>query len=182
MEEPSQELMVKLQMFDQQIQQLQQQTQAVEQGIAEMTTLSSGLDELAGKKGKEIFAPIGRGIFARAKLESEDLNVDIGGGNFVKKSIPETKKIIGVQIKKLENVKKELYDNLEKVGEEFNNTIVEAQAEAGNGHVHDENCEHSDKEASLSVPSNINENDSEGKEGKKKEVKKSKGKKIDELV
>ncbi len=163
MEEPSQELMFKLQMFDQQIQQLQQQTQAVEQGIAEMTTLSSGLDELAGKKGKEIFAPIGRGIFAKAKLESEELNVDVGSGNFVQKSIPETKKIIEVQIKKLEEVKKELYDNLEKVGEEFNKKIMEAQAE--------EKKAPNQVGLKESVPS---------KEGKEKGEKK--GKKIDELV
>jgi prefoldin alpha subunit len=131
MEEPSQELMFKLQMFDQQIKQIQQQLQAIEQGVVEMTTLNAGLDELVGKKGKEIFAPIGRGVFAKAKLESEDLNVDIGGGNFVQKSIPETKKIIEKQIKKLQDVRKELEGNLEKLGEEFNKTIMEAQGEVG---------------------------------------------------
>lgn len=162
MEQPSQELMFKLQMFDQQIKQLQQQLEAIGQGIREMNTLSSGLGDLIGKTGKEIFAPIGRGIFAKAKLESEKLNVDVGGGNFVQKSIPETKKIIEEQITKLEDVQKELEDNLEKVGEEFNKTIIEAQAEAGapedKEHVHDENCEH------------------DNKAGKKKD------KKIDELV
>ncbi len=131
MEEPSQELMFKLQMFDQQIKQLQQQLEAVAQGIAEMTTLNIGLDELVGKKGTEIFAPIGRGIFAKAKLESEELNVDIGSGNFVQKSIPDTKKVIEEQVKKLEDVQKELEASLEKIGAEFNKTILEAQAEAG---------------------------------------------------
>jgi prefoldin alpha subunit len=154
MEEPSQELMFKLQMFDQQIKQLQQQLEAVGQGIAEMTVLSTGLDELVGKKGKEIFAPIGRGIFAKAKLESEELNVDVGSGNFVQKTIPETKKIIEDQIKKLEDVQKELEGNLEKVGEEFNKVIMEAQAEAGK----------------------------KGEKGKDKEKVEKKGKKIDELV
>ena len=129
MEEPSQEIMFKLQMFDQQIKQLQQQLEAVGQGIAEMTTLSAGLDELVGKKGKEIFAPIGRGIFAKATLESEELNVDVGSGNLVQKSIPETKKIIEEQIKKLKDVQKELEGGLEKVGGEFNKTIMEMQGE-----------------------------------------------------
>ncbi len=153
MEEPSQELMFKLQMFDQQIKQLQQQLEAVGQGITEMTSLSNGLDELVGKKGQEIFAPIGRGIFAKAKLESEDLNVDIGGGNFVQKNIPETKKIIEDQISKLDDVQRELEENLEKVGEEFNKMIMEAQSGAGKEEV---------------------------KEEKKEET--TKGKKIDELV
>ncbi len=163
MEEPSQEMMFKLQMFDQQIKQLQQQLEAVAQGMAEMTTLSVGLDELVGKKGKEIFAPIGRGIFAKAKLESEELNVDVGAGNFVQKSIPETKKIIESQIKKLEDVKKELEGNLEKVGEEFNKMIMEAQAEAG---------------APNQVGLKEGVSSTEGKEEKEEK----KGKKIDELV
>ncbi|MCK4647441.1 prefoldin subunit alpha [Candidatus Pacearchaeota archaeon] len=154
MEEPSQEMMFKLQMFDQQIKQLQQQLEAVAQGIAEMTGLSAGLDELVGKTGKEIFAPIGRGIFAKAKLESEELNVDVGGGNFVQKSIPDTKKIIEVQIKKLEDVKRELEDGLQKIGEEFNKTIMEVQAGEEKGE----------------------EGKEKGKEGE------GKGKKIDELV
>jgi prefoldin alpha subunit len=129
MEEPSQELMFKLSMFEQQIRQLQQQLEAIEQGIVEMNNLDKGLDGLVGKKGKEIFAPIGRGIFARAKLESEDLNVDVGGGNFVKKSIPETKKIIEEQIKKLENVKKELEEALEKLGKELQKLMEEGRKE-----------------------------------------------------
>ncbi len=170
MEEPSQELMFKLQMFDQQIKQLQQQLEAVAQGIAEMTTLSTGLNELVGKKGKEIFAPIGRGIFAKAKLESEELNVDVGGGNFVQKSIPEAKKIIEVQIAKLEDVQKELQENLEKVGEEFNKMIMEAQKEAG---------EPNRVGLKEGVPSDIEGDESEGKE---KAEPKGKEKKIDELV
>jgi len=126
-QENQQELMFKFQMFEQQIQQLQQQLQAVEQSIIEINSLNLGLDELVGSKGKEILAPIGRGIFAKAKLLSEKLTVDVGGGNFVKKSIPETKKIIEEQIKKLENIKKELNNNLEKVGGELIKIMGEAQ-------------------------------------------------------
>ncbi len=129
MDQSQQELMFKLSMFEQQIKQLQQQIQAVEQGIVEMNTLNIGLDELKGATGNEIFAPIGRGIFAKTKLLSEELTVDIGGGNFVKKSIPDTKKIIEEQIKKLEDIKKELENNLEKVGEELQKIMIEGQKE-----------------------------------------------------
>ena len=119
MEEKQQELMFKLGMFEQQIQQIQQQVQAVEQGIVEMNSLNFGLDELVGKEGNEILAPIGRGIFVKSKLISEELTVDIGGGNFVKKTIPDTKKIIEEQIRKLEDVKKELNANLAKLSGEL---------------------------------------------------------------
>jgi len=127
MEQNQQEIMFKLSMFEQQIQQLGQQLQAVEQSIVDMNTLHMGLDEINGGKGKEIFAPIGRGIFAKAKIVSEDLTVDIGGRNFVKKTIPQTKKILEEQIEKLENVKKELESNVDQVNNELQQTLMEAQ-------------------------------------------------------
>ena len=138
MEKNQEELMYKLQMYEQQIQQLQQQLEAVEQAILEMNSLVMGLNELIGSKDKEILAPIGRGIFVKTKLVSEDLTVDVGGKNFVKKSVPETKKLIEYQVKKLEEVKEELNDNLEEINHELTITFMNAQKE----HVHDENCEH----------------------------------------
>lgn len=128
MEEEQQKLMFKLSIFEQQMQQLQQQLQAIEQGIVEMNSLNIGLDELVGSKGKEIFTPIGKGIFAKANLLSEDLIVGIGGKNFVKKNIPETKKIIEGQIKELEDVKKDLEKSMDQLNHEFIKLIEEAQA------------------------------------------------------
>lgn len=127
MDKDQQELMFKLSMYEQQIQQLQQQLQAIEQSIVEMTSLNIGLDELVGSKGKEIMAPLGRGIFARTKLVSEDLTVDIGEKNLVKKSIPDTKKIIEEQINKLEEVKTSINNSLDKLSEELTKTMMEAQ-------------------------------------------------------
>ncbi len=125
MEKEQQELMFKLSMYEQQIQQLQQQLQAVEQGVFEMASLNQGLGELVGSVDKEILAPIGRGIFLKTKLLSEDLTVDIGNKTFVKKSIPEAQEMIKEQIKKLEDVKKELNDSLDKVGEEMERVVEE---------------------------------------------------------
>ena len=138
MEKNQEELMQKFSMYEQQIMQLQQQLEAVEQAIVEMNSLVMGLNELIGSKDKEILAPIGRGIFVKTKLVSEDLTVDVGGKNFVKKSVPETKKLIEYQVKKLEEIKEELNDNLEEINNELTITFMNAQKE----HVHDENCEH----------------------------------------
>jgi prefoldin alpha subunit len=114
-------------MFEQQMNQLQQQLQAVEQGILELGTLNIGLKELENGEGKEIFAPVGRGIFAKAKLISNDLVVDIGNKNFVKKNIPETQNIIKKQIEKLENAKEELNMGLEMMSNEAEKIISESQ-------------------------------------------------------
>ncbi|MFH1151840.1 MAG: prefoldin subunit alpha, partial [Nanoarchaeota archaeon] len=122
-QQAQQELMFKLQMFEQQAQQIQQQLQAVERAIVELSSLSLGLDELKGSEGKEIMAPVGRGIFAKTKLLSEELVVDVGGKNFVKKSIPETKELIKEQIKKLEDVKKDLENNMDMLRDELERVI-----------------------------------------------------------
>ncbi len=136
-EQEQQELLFKFSMFEQQIQQLQQQIDAVEKGIIELESLNLGLDEIKGSTGKEIFAPLGRRIFVKAKLVSEELTVDVGGGNLVKKSIPETKKLLEEQINKLKQVKKELENDLEEIGKEVTRIINQEQER----HIHSENCE-----------------------------------------
>jgi prefoldin alpha subunit len=134
-EQEQQELLYKFNMFERQIQELQQQIEAVERGVVELTSLNFGLNELVGAKDKEIFAPIGRGIFVKAKLISEELNVDVGNGNFVKKSISETKELIEEQIKKLEQIKGELEQNLEQLSVEIAKMVNQAQ-EKEHSHEH----------------------------------------------
>ncbi len=139
MEKSQQELMMKFQMFEQQIEHLNQQMEAVEQGIMEMNSLGISLDEIKGKKGKEILAPIGRGIFVNAKLESEELLVDVGEKTFVKKSVEETKEIIESQVKKLEEVKEELTNELKKIDKELTETMINVREDACSCG-HDGNC------------------------------------------
>lgn len=127
MESDQQEMIFKLQMFEQQMQQIQQQLQAVEGGIVEMSGLKLDLEEIKESKEKEILASVGRGIFVKAKITSEDLLVDIGDKNIVKKSVTETQEIIGKQIKKLEDVKEELYKNMEELQKEFSKLIEDAE-------------------------------------------------------
>ena len=99
------ELMIKFSVFEQQIRQIQQQLEIIERNIMEMDSLGIGLDEFKGAEGKEILSQIGKNMFVKTKLLSEDLIVDIGGGNFVKKDIESTKKLIGEQTKKLEKIR-----------------------------------------------------------------------------
>jgi len=125
--ESQQEIMYKFSMFEQQIQQLQQQLQTIEQTIAEMDLLNLGLDNLKGSKGKEILAPIGRGVFTKTKLDSEKLIVDVGGKTFVEKNIPDTKNIIKEQIKKLKKAKKEVENSIEEINHELTHMMLEIQ-------------------------------------------------------
>lgn len=129
MNERQQEIFFKLSMFEQQIQALQQQLGAIEEGVMDLQTINFGLDELKGKTGKEILAPVGRGIFVKAKLLSEDLIVDVGGKNFVSKKIDDTKKLIGEQMEKLDKVRHELNEKMAELDTELSRAIEEAQKE-----------------------------------------------------
>jgi len=135
-EQEQQELLYKFSMFEQQMRELQQQIEAIEKGIVDLASLDNGLDELINSKDREIFASVGKGIFVKAKIISEELNVDIGSGNFIKKSIPETKELIDEQIKKLEEVRGELGKNLEELGEEVMKMMNQTQEKA-HSHEHE---------------------------------------------
>lgn len=132
MDKTQQELMFKLSMFEQQIQNINQQLQAVENAVLDLNSLIVGLEELKGKKGEEILSSIGRGIFVKSQLLSEELIVDVGGKNLVKKSIPDAQELIKEQLKKLEEVQQELQKALEDINKQLTNTIVEHQKKQDN--------------------------------------------------
>lgn len=126
-QQTQQELLYKLGVFEQHIKQLHQQLQLIEKNILDLNSLDFGIDEIKGSVGKEILGQLGRGIFVKANITSEELIVDVGNKNFVKKSISDTKKIIKEQIEKLHEIEKELKDKLEEINEEMTELVLEAQ-------------------------------------------------------
>ena len=123
-QEISQEFLYKLGVFEKQIEQLNQQLQLIEKSILDLNSLVFGMDEIKGSVRKEVLAQLGRGIFVKTKLISEELIVDVGDKNFVKKSIPETKKIIKEQIEKLDQLKKELEDKIGEIDKEVAELVL----------------------------------------------------------
>ncbi|MBS3094718.1 prefoldin subunit alpha [Candidatus Pacearchaeota archaeon] len=143
MEINQQELMLRLSVYEQQINQLQEQIQAIEKGIVDINILNIGLDELRNAKGKEIFAPIGKGIFVKSKIEADDLIVDIGEGKMVSKTVDETKKILEKQTIKFEEIKNEMKIAMENLGREFEKSMQEYSEE--NQCEHDCKCHPGEK-------------------------------------
>ena len=125
-----QEIIFRLSMMEQQMQQLQQQFEAVEKGITELESLNLGLDDMNGSEGKEILAQVGKGIYVKAKIISEKLTVNVGENNFVGRSIQETKEMILGQIKKLKDVRIELENNIDSINSEFAEVVREYEAGA----------------------------------------------------
>jgi prefoldin alpha subunit len=126
-EQEQQELIYKFSLYERQIREIQQQIESIDRGITDLESLNLGLNELKGSIGKEIYAQLGKGIFINAKVNSEELNVDIGNGNFVKKSIPATQELIGEQNKKLAEIKKELEASLVEIEKEVMGMMSELE-------------------------------------------------------
>lgn len=127
-EDSQKELIFKFQIFEQQINAINQQLQAIEKALTDMNSISMGLDEVKVSVGKEILAQVGNGIFTRARLESDELMIDVGERNFVKKSIPETKKLIAGQMEKLEDTKDKLNQELNEINKELTKTMMEYES------------------------------------------------------
>ena len=130
------EINQRFRIFEREIAQIQEQLQAIEQATLDLSQINFGLDEIPKNKDSEILAPIGRGIFVKAKIISDELTVDVGEGTFVKKTITETKKIILEQIEKLNNMKNDLENELEKINQEITNIMQEVQKKEM------KNCDH----------------------------------------
>src|SRR3989344_5471933 len=114
----NQEQLIQLQIIEQEAQQLEQQSQIIEQNIIEMQNLNNSLEELEKTDKKEILANIGRGIYIPAEIKDKNLTVEVGNKVFVKKSIPETKKIVEEQIEKLDEAREQIKDRLDDLREE----------------------------------------------------------------
>lgn len=128
----SQEQAVKVQMMEQEANQLNAQLQLIEQNIIEMQELVSALGEIENED--EIMANLGKRIFIPVRIKEKKLVVDVGKGNFVKKSIPDVKKIIEEQISGLMNRKgrimkglEELQEQMERLFSEINSVQVKAK-------------------------------------------------------
>lgn len=122
-EKNQQEILFKLSLIEQKMQNFHQQLQAVEQRMIELETLKIGLEEFNNSKEKEIIAPLGHGIFTKAKIVSDKLIVDIGNNNLIKKSVKDSQKLIIEQIEKLIEAKKKINETLEETSKDAEKMI-----------------------------------------------------------
>ena len=114
-----QQQLIQIQMMEQEANQLNQQLQLIEQHLKEMQKLKEGLDELEITEEKDILANIGRGIYIPAKITDKNLIVEVGKGNLVKKTIPETKKIIEEQLTRLVSAKNQVDERINSLQTEM---------------------------------------------------------------
>ncbi len=163
-----QEAIMRIQMMEQETNQLNEQLKVVDQNVAEMNDLKASLEEIESNDNKEIMANLGKRIFLPVDIRDKNLIVEVGKGNFVKKSVSDTKKIVDEESDKLMDAKNQIMGRLDELQNEMNKMIMEfqkaqmeAHAKGGEGAAHgeeahscgDENCgcdhNHDHKEPSI---------------------------------
>ena len=124
----NEDYLIRMSLMQQEGEKLAEQLQFINQQIAEFEVLKLSLENLKKSKGKEILADLGKGIFIKSKIEEEKLFVNVGEGVVVKKTKEETIKIIDKQINQLENLKRDLMKEIEKINSELEEIAIKLRS------------------------------------------------------
>jgi prefoldin alpha subunit len=126
MDEKKQEFQKKyaeLQQMDKQIRQMQTQFQNLENQLIELHQIKKGLEDLGNTKiDNEILTPVSPGIFAKLRLiDNKELIVNVGANVAVKRTIPETQKMIDKQIDDIRNFQTNIINDMQDMSEQGTN-------------------------------------------------------------
>ena len=124
-----QEQILRIQMIEQETNQLNEQLQMIEQTVAEMQQMNLSLDEIRDNKTDKIMVNLGRRIFVSVSIINKDFFVDVGKGHFIKKDIQETKRIVDDHAMQLITSKTIIMDQLQKLQNEIEEIIHEVEKE-----------------------------------------------------
>ena len=118
-----QQQIMQMQMLQQEAEDLNQQLQLIEQNLSEIEALKLSLEEIDKTEDNEILANIGKKLFLPVEIKDNNLFVEIGKGNYVKKTVPETIQVIEEQTKKLIAGKQDVVERLESLQKEVENMM-----------------------------------------------------------
>ena len=125
-----QEQIIQIQLMEQEANQLNEQTQLIEQNIREMSELKESLDEIE-KNGKDILANLGKRIYIPVEIKDKNLIVEVGKGNYVKKNIKDTMKVIDEQINGLMEGRGQIIARLDELQGEMMKLVGEIEKGQG---------------------------------------------------
>jgi len=125
--DPRQERYIELQILEQQLNQIQKNLQMMDQQLAEIDAIKRNIETFGKeKKDSETLMPIANGIFGKAKLSgNSELFVNVGSNVIVKKTIPDTVKLIENQGKEIEKYRVELIEQLQILVERIDTLQLE---------------------------------------------------------
>lgn len=112
-----QEKYLELQLISNQINQIQKQAQLLDNQLSELDSVNLGLSDFGEiEKGTEILVPLSSGIYAKAELkDNKDLVVNVGSNVFIRKDIPNTKKIINAQLDEIRKLREQMVTDIKRL-------------------------------------------------------------------
>ena len=118
-------------MLEQQAGQFSEQLKVIDQQTAELNLLKESISKVQSSKNKEMFSEIGKGIYIKGNLDNSQMLVDVGNKVLVPKNSKEIDGIIGSQVKKFGEIKKEISGRIDAINTEVNKIMAEAQKSQG---------------------------------------------------
>ncbi|MDP2925409.1 MAG: prefoldin subunit alpha [Nanoarchaeota archaeon] len=137
------EQIMQLQIIEQESNQLNQQTELIDQNLSEIQELKNSLEEIERKECEEMLVNIGKKIFVPVKITDKNFIIEVGNKNFVKKSVKETRELVIGQIEKLLVAKEQVLQRIKELEDDMND-IIKKVNDASRSHDINENCEYED--------------------------------------
>ncbi|MBW2991835.1 prefoldin subunit alpha [Candidatus Woesearchaeota archaeon] len=119
MDEKEQEKMLKMQILEQQIVQVQKQLQQLEGQLLDLGITKEGLNDLKkAEKGSEMLSMISPGIFVKTNLlDNKDVIINVGANVAVKKKLDDARKMVEEQVEDIKKIQDQLMSDMQKLSE-----------------------------------------------------------------
>lgn len=118
-EQEMQQRALKMQLIEQQINQVQKQLRNFENQLMDLEVTKQSLEELKkSKPDSETLSMLSPGIFAKTKLaDNKEVILNVGAGVAVKKEVDDAKKLIDDQVIEVKKIQVQLMGDLQKLDE-----------------------------------------------------------------
>ena len=139
-----QELLLKAQFLQSQVQELEQNLEIFDKEILELQKMSNNLEFLSKTNETSSVSSIGKGIHIKTNIASKELFVEAGAGIVIKKSPKEALSVIKNQIGKLTEARLHLLGKIEIYNGMLASVAqnIEDEQEKPHEHSHNEHCNH----------------------------------------
>ena len=124
-----QEYLLKLQLLEQEANQFGEQLKVIDKQIEELNLLKENVKKLSNSEENEMFSELGKGIYIKGQLDKGNMLVDVGNKILVPKTAEEIGSIVNEQIKKFDEVKGEIGNQVNQVNKELDDIMQEAHKE-----------------------------------------------------
>ena len=123
----NQNIMLQATQFQKQYEELSQHLEIINQQIEELEQFGKQLSSMNGAKGKELLAPVGKGVYVRTELKDEKLLVQVGAGVILKKTPEQTIETIKGQLKRLLELKVQYSTKLDQIQDQLQQMVMQME-------------------------------------------------------